>query len=161
MAIQQQKTSGIFARIQRLIDRVVTPETRSQFFSNVSTFAHEQPFLATFLFIQLLLSFTPILLFSTFILSTILFSLLAALIFSLFWIGIMLLVLVPTLFVTVSLGIAAWIWVVGSFLVARWVYNVLPVGVRGTAEVGMPNGKKVVVKKGQEGADGIKGEVVE
>lgn len=74
-----------------------------------------------------------------------------------------LLVLVPTLFVTVSLGIAVWIWAVTSFLVARWVYNVVPVNVRGKAEMGLPNGKKVVVNKSDGWMDNgeIKGEVVD
>ena len=37
----------------------------------------------------------------------------------------------------------------------------MPFGVRGTAEMKLPNGKKVVVKKDQEGVDGVKGEVLE
>lgn len=86
-------------------------------------------------------------------------SLIAALLFSLFWIGIALLILVPTLFITVSLGIVVWIWAVSSFLAARWVYNVVPVNVRGKAEVGMPNGEKVVVNK-QDGWSG-EGKVVD
>jgi hypothetical protein len=52
---------------------------------------------------------------------------------------------------------------VTSFLFARWVYNVFPVNVRGTAEMGLPNGKKVVVNKSDGWMDngGIKGEVVD
>jgi len=38
--------SGVFGRVYRLADRVVSPETRSQFYSNVATFANEQPILA-------------------------------------------------------------------------------------------------------------------
>jgi hypothetical protein len=48
---------------------------------------------------------------------------------------------------------------VSSFLAARWVYNVVPVNVRGKAEVGMPNGEKVVVNK-QDGWSG-EGKVVD
>ncbi len=72
-------------------------------------------------------------------------------------------VLVPTLFVTVSLGIAVWVWAVGSFLVARWLWNLLPINVKGTAEVALPNGKKVVVNKsdGWTNTGEIKGEVVD
>ena len=42
-----------------------------------------------------------------------------------------------------------------SFVVARWVYNVVPISAKGKAEVGFPNGKKVVGEK-REGwsADG-------
>lgn len=41
------------------------------------------------------------------------------------------------------------IWAVSSFVVARWVYRVVPVNVRGKAEVGLPNGKKGVVEKSE------------
>ncbi|KAG0652443.1 hypothetical protein D0Z07_1373 [Hyphodiscus hymeniophilus] len=159
----QQRTSGIFARTQALVDRVVSPDTRGRFYSNVGTFSHEQPLLATFLFIQLILSFTPLALFISFTIGTLLLSLITALVFSLFWIGVALLVLVPTLFITVSLGIAVWIWAVTSFLVARWVYNVVPINVKGKAEMGLPNGKKVVVNKrdGWTDTGEVKGEVVD
>lgn len=112
-----------------------------------------------FIFTQLLLSITPLTLFLSFTLGTLALSLLAALLFSLFWTGVALLILLPVLFITVSLALALWIWAVSSFLLARWVYNVFPVGVGGRAEVGMPNGKKVVVEKG-EGWKGD-GEVVD
>jgi hypothetical protein len=79
--------------------------------------------LQTFVLIQTLLSFTPVALFFAFALGTLALSFITALLFSLFWIGIALFVLVPTLFITVSLGIVLWVWAVSSFLVARWVYN--------------------------------------
>jgi hypothetical protein len=113
----------------------------------------------SFLFIQLLLSFTPIALFASFALATILFSFITALLFSLFWIGAALLVLVPTLFVTVSLGIAVWIWAVSSFLVTRWAYNMIPLSVRGGMEVDMPNGKTVVVNKTGDGYGDVEAKV--
>jgi len=158
MAVKD-RASGLFARGQQLVDRVVTPQTRSQFYSNVGTFATEQPLLATFLGIQLLLSATPLLLFFSFSIGTLLLSLITAAVFSLFWIGVALLVLVPTLFITVSLGIAVWIWAVSSFLIARWVYNIVPINVRGKTEVGLPNGKKAVVTKTGDGYGDVKGEV--
>jgi hypothetical protein len=65
------------------------------------------------------------------------------------------------LFITVSLGIAVWIWLVTSFLVARWVYNVLPINVKGKTELGLPNGKKAVVTKTGGGYGDVKGEVVD
>jgi Promethin len=82
--------------------------------------------LQTFLLTQLLLSFTPLALFLSFVLGLLLLSFITALLFSLFWIGVALLVLVPSLFITVSLGIVVWIWGVGSFAVARWVYGFVP-----------------------------------
>jgi len=142
---------GIYARVQGITDRVVSPDTRQQFYTNVSNFANEQPLLAAFIFIQLVLSFMPIALFASFVLATILFSFITALIFSLFWIGAALLVLVPTLFVTVSIGIAVWAWAVGSFIVSRWLYSLIPVSVKGGMAVDMPNGKTVLINKTGEG----------
>ncbi len=46
-----------------------------------------------------------------------------------------------------------------SFLVTRWVYNAVPINVRGKGEFGLPNGKKVVVNKSGEGYGDIKSEV--
>jgi hypothetical protein len=102
----------------------------------------------TFLLTQLLLSFTPLALFLSFVLGLLLLSFITALLFSLFWIGVALLVLVPTLFITVSLGIVVWIWGVGSFAVARWVYGFVPA--RGGKEVVGVNGG---VKREGEGRD--------
>jgi hypothetical protein len=39
----QQRASGIYGRVQGLADRVVAPDTRQQFYNNVSTFANDQP----------------------------------------------------------------------------------------------------------------------
>jgi len=44
-------------------------------------------------------------------------------------------------------------------LVARWVYNVVPVSVKGRTEVALPNGKVAVVEKTGEGYGDVKGEV--
>jgi hypothetical protein len=52
-----------------------------------------------------------------------------------------------------------WVWAVSSFLVTRWVYNAVPINVRGKGEFGLPNGKKVVVNKSGEGYGDIKSEV--
>jgi len=95
--------------------------------------------LQTFVLIQTLLSFTPVAVFLAFALGTLALSFITALLFSLFWIGIALFVLVPTLFITVSLGIVLWVWAVSSFLVARWVYNIVPVRVIRTTDGEMPN----------------------
>ena len=45
MAIQGH-TSGVFARARNLIDRVISPATRSQFYNDVGTFSNEKPILA-------------------------------------------------------------------------------------------------------------------
>jgi len=115
--------------------------------------------LQTFVLTQLVISFTPLALFLSFVLGVLILSFVTALLFSLFWIGVALLVLVPTLFITVSLGIVVWIWAVSSFLISRWIYNAVPISVRGRTEVGLPNGKTAVVDKSGEGFEDIKGEV--
>lgn len=169
---QRQRAAGVFGRVAGLTDRFVSPDTRQQLYSSVINFSNEQPLLAVcrstfskplgkdkancethqaFLFIQLLLSFTPIALFASFVLATVLFSFITAFLFSLFWIGAAVLVLVPTLFVTVSIGIAVWAWAVGSFILSRWLYNLIPLTVRGGMAVDMPNGKTVLVSKTGDG----------
>ena len=87
----------------------------------------------------LLLSFLPLIIFVIFSLSTILFALGSAIIFALFWIGVALLVLVPSLLVTSSIAVFVWGWAVGSFVVARWLYNLSSVGVQ-DGEVVKENG---------------------
>jgi len=159
MAIIQDRTSQLFTRLQRLADRVVSPDTRNQVYTNISTFSREQPLLASFLLIQLILSFTPVALFASFAIGTILVSFITALLFSLFWIGAALLVLVPVLFITTSLGIAIWFWAVGTYIVSRWAYSLVPVSVRGGVEVDMPNGQKMVVKKSGEGYGDVEAKV--
>ena len=38
--------SGVIGRVERLVNRVVSPDTRSQFYTNIATFANAQPILA-------------------------------------------------------------------------------------------------------------------
>lgn len=176
MAVQQ-RAPGVFARLQSVFDSyIISPQTRERYWNMTGTFAQEQPLLfvsdyssnlpllylltsrQTFLVAQLLFSFLPLALFVPFAIGTVLLSFISALLFSLFWLGVALLVLVPTLFITFSLGFFFWVWAVGSFLVAKWVYDMMPISVRGTTEVGLPNGKKFVVAKG-EGKGDFRGEV--
>merc|ERR1712093_308074 len=83
MAIQQ-RTSGIFSRVQSLVDNyIVTPSAREKYYNSISTFAQEQPLLFTFLLFQLILSFTPIALFLSFSLGVLFLSLITALLFAL------------------------------------------------------------------------------
>jgi len=156
---QKPTRATLYSRIQGLTNNVVSPETRQKYYSTVNSFASEQPLVASFIFIQLLLSFAPIALFASFALGTVALSFITALLFSIFWIGVALLLLVPVLFITVSLAIGVWIWTVSSFIVARWVYNLIPVNVKGGMEVSMPNGKTVVVNKSGEGFGDVEAKV--
>ncbi|KAH8752138.1 hypothetical protein F5882DRAFT_61471 [Hyaloscypha sp. PMI_1271] len=125
MAIQQ-RASSIITYAQCLIDTVISPDTRKEYYNKTVAFAQDQPILFTFVLIQFLLSSTPVAIFLAFALGALALSFITALLFSLFWIGVALLLLVPTLFITVSLGIVLWVWAVSSFLIARWVYNFVP-----------------------------------
>lgn len=77
----------------------------------------------SFLSAQLIFSFLPLLLFTIFGASTVAFAVGGAILFALFWIGLGLLVLIPTLFITASIGLLVWAWAAGSFVVVRAVYR--------------------------------------
>jgi ABC-type nickel/cobalt efflux system permease component RcnA len=94
----------------------------------------------SFIVSQLLLCLLPLLIFLTFSLSTIVFVLGVAAVFALFWIGVALLILVPALVFTSSIAVLVWGWVVGSFVIARWLYMHSPVGVQNGEVVKKENG---------------------
>lgn len=106
-----------------------------------------------FVVAQLVFSSLPILVFSTFAISVIVFALGAAVIFALFWTGVALLVLVSTLFFTCSVAILVWVWAAGSFLLAKWLYEMSPVSDKGELQVDVPNGKKYAITKNEDGID--------
>ncbi|CZR46288.1 uncharacterized protein FPRO_11735 [Fusarium proliferatum ET1] len=125
----RDNASGFIAYARSSVDRVVPPNSRQKAYDNTASFASSRPILFSFIVSQLLLSFLPLLIFLTFSLSTIVFALGAAIVFALFWIGVALLVLVPALLVTSSIAVLVWGWAIGSFIIARWLYNHSPVGV--------------------------------
>lgn len=102
--------------------------------TNCSTTPYTR-FTQSFLVGQLLFSGLPLLLFVFFAASVIAFALVSAILFAGFWVSVAMLVLAPTLLVTVSLGVLAWVWAAGSFLVARWVYAMTPFAVSGRINV--------------------------
>ncbi|KAF4962275.1 hypothetical protein FSARC_9628 [Fusarium sarcochroum] len=136
----RDNASGFIAYARNSVDRVVPPNSRQQAYDNAASFASSRPILFSFIVTQLLLSFLPLLIFLTFSLSTVVFALGAAVVFALFWIGVALLVLVPTLLVTSSIAVLVWGWAIGSFAVARWLYNHSPVGVQNGEVVKKENG---------------------
>ncbi|KAI9784945.1 MAG: hypothetical protein M1839_001140 [Geoglossum umbratile] len=124
----RRRVSALLAALMGAVDRVADKETRSRVYAGVGAFARESPLLASFLLAQLLLSVLPLLLFASFAFSTLLLALSAAVAFSLFWIGVALLVLVPTLCVTLSLGVGVWLWAVGCWVIGWWVWGILFAG---------------------------------
>ncbi|KAL5601849.1 hypothetical protein FOBRF1_009382 [Fusarium oxysporum] len=136
----RDNASGFIAYARSSVDRVVPPNSRQKAYDNTASFASSRPILFSFIVSQLLLSFLPLLIFLTFSLSTILCALGAAIVFALFWIGVALLVLVPALLVTSSIAVLVWGWAIGSFIIARWLYNHSPVGVQNNEAVKKENG---------------------
>ncbi|KAI1064736.1 hypothetical protein LB507_001396 [Fusarium sp. FIESC RH6] len=136
----EKAASGFINYARNSVDRVVPPSSRQKAYDNTMSFASSRPILFSFIVSQLLLSFLPLLIFVIFSLSTILFALGSAIIFALFWIGVALLVLVPSLLVTSSIAVFVWGWAVGSFVVARWLYNLSSVSVQNGEVVKKENG---------------------
>lgn len=58
-------------------------------------------------------------------LGTVALALFTAVIFSLFWIGVASIVLGSTLFVTFGLAALGWLWFVGTYLAANFVYGLV------------------------------------
>ena len=81
-------------------------------------------------------------LFVSFVGSITLFALVTAVLFTLFWTGVALLFLVPTLFLTFSVAVLVWLWIVSAFVVARWIYNLVP-ATAGAGPRRQPSGKQV------------------
>ncbi|CAM1502755.1 Fc.00g075310.m01.CDS01 [Cosmosporella sp. VM-42] len=148
-----EKASGVYAYAQKSLDRVIEPESRQKAYDTTVDFASARPIVFSFIVSQFIFSFLPLLIFATFAISTVAFALGSAIIFSLFWIGVAMLLLVPTLLVTFSIAVLVWGWAVGSFVVARWLYNHAPVGVKGDVEV-EAGGKRVTVYKEGKNVDG-------
>ncbi|RBR14378.1 uncharacterized protein FIESC28_07808 [Fusarium coffeatum] len=136
----EKAASGFINYARNSVDRVVPPSSRQKAYDNTMSFASSRPILFSFIVSQLLLSFLPLLIFVIFSLSTILFALGSAIIFALFWIGVALLILVPALLVTSSIAVLVWGWAVGSFVVARWLYNLSSVNVQNGEVVKKENG---------------------
>ncbi|KKY37116.1 hypothetical protein UCDDA912_g02867 [Diaporthe ampelina] len=117
--------SGTIDSARRQADRVVSPRDRQKAYDSVLAFAQEQPLLFSFIVAQLLLSLVPILLFASFVLGAVAVALFTAVIFSLFWIGVASIVLGSTLFVTFGLAALGWLWLVGAYLAANFVYGLV------------------------------------
>ncbi|KAI9155160.1 hypothetical protein HJFPF1_07735 [Paramyrothecium foliicola] len=121
--------SGVFGYAQRSFDRIAPPSSRQKAYDDVSVFAASRPILFALLVSLLLFSLLPLLLFTTFAISTTATALAAAVLFSLFWIAVATAVLVPALLLACSAALLVWVWVVGGFLAARWLYHRVPFAV--------------------------------
>ncbi|KAK3191904.1 hypothetical protein K4F52_001947 [Lecanicillium sp. MT-2017a] len=119
----QKSAAGAVNLAHSSLDRVVPPDARQRAYDTCVELASTRPILFSFLSAQLIFSFLPLLLFTIFGASTVAFAVGGAILFALFWIGLGLLVLIPTLFITASIGLLVWAWAAGSFVVVRAVYR--------------------------------------
>jgi hypothetical protein len=119
----------------------------------------------SFLALHALISTFPLLLFLSFSVGVFAAATISAILFTLFWIGLALLVLLPTLFVTVSLGCFGWACAVTWVLVARYLFqrvlgdgesqSLVPVE-KGNGERPWENAnRKGVVERGEEVINGF------
>ncbi|KAI2643743.1 hypothetical protein GGS21DRAFT_34522 [Xylaria nigripes] len=115
---------------QLYLDRFVSPSTREDAFSSITTFASKRPLISLLIATNLLFALLPTVFFAGFLLTTVAIAFFSALAFTLFWTGIALLFFVPTLFLTAGLAVFVWLWVVGTYIVGRIIYNRLPFGLR-------------------------------
>lgn len=111
----------------KMLDRVLPPGRREDLKSTLTNFANERPYLAAFLFSQILISGFPIFLFvvmavtvTVFAITTgLLLGLLGALCFILGSVGFALIFLLPTLFFTTSAAIGIWFWGMGVYYIIK------------------------------------------
>ncbi|KAI1817223.1 hypothetical protein GGS20DRAFT_582732 [Poronia punctata] len=144
---------------QRQADRVVSPATRQKAIDSTKDFISSRPILSLFIAVQILFAIIPLLIFTNFILIT-------STITTLFFVGLGLFFLVPSIFLGIFVACFVWLWLVGIYLVAQFIYARLPVSVKGKMQVRMPEGKHVLFHKSEEsngdlGLGVVKAEAVE
>ncbi len=171
--IARKGTNNAYYKGKSMLDAIWSPESRRSFRRGLDGLVREQPLLVvrsspplhsswllatctkvlqSFAGTQLVANSLPVATFLAFSGGVIAFSVTMAVLFSMFWISCALLVLLPVLFVTSSIGVMFWLWAVGSFVTARWLYRMVPVSVTGRGEVRLPTGS--LVKNGRLGDEG-------
>ncbi|KAF3760377.1 hypothetical protein M406DRAFT_335046 [Cryphonectria parasitica EP155] len=121
MAVVELVT-GAIESARRQADRVVPPDDRRRIYHSLQSFASRRPLLFSFIVAQAFFALLPSLFFTSFVLGTLSVAFISALLFSLFWIGLAALVLASTLSLTFGLALLAWVWLVGAYTAASFVY---------------------------------------
>lgn len=119
------KLSSTFMNV---LNRVLPPDKRAEILNSLQNFAINNPKLAAFLAIQIILTGFPLLLFITFSVTVFLFSLitalligvLAAVLFTVFMVGVALLVIIPTVFLTTFTATFIFLWGLGGYYILKW-----------------------------------------
>lgn len=109
------------------LDNILPPQKRDDIKTQLTNFAAERPYLASFILSQIALSGVPVALFLTTTLSATIFALVAGLlaglvgatIFILTTSGIALCFLLPTLFFTTLTAVTIWFWVMGAYYIVN------------------------------------------
>ncbi|KAK6522343.1 hypothetical protein TWF281_002909 [Arthrobotrys megalospora] len=112
-------TQNIMSFILSTLDRIASPETRKRAYNAVFRFCYQRPVLSSFLGVQLLFAFVPLLCFIGFSVSAILC--LSALAFGvgLFWVLVAGVVLFWALVITFTLAAGTWIYLAFCFVTIR------------------------------------------
>ncbi|KAK6330676.1 hypothetical protein TWF718_002873 [Orbilia javanica] len=112
-------TQNIMSFILSTMDKIASPETRQRAYNTVFRFCYQRPILSSFLGVQLLFAFVPLLCFIGFSVSTILFLSALALGFGLFWVLVAGVVLFWALVITFTLAAATWAYLAVCFVTIR------------------------------------------
>ncbi|KAF3181827.1 hypothetical protein EYR41_007546 [Orbilia oligospora] len=114
-------TQNIMSFVLSTLDRIASPETRQRAYNTVFRFCYQRPILSSFLGVQLLFAFVPLLCFIGFSVSAILFLSALALGAGLFWVLVAGVVLFWALVITFTLAAATWVYLAVCFVSIRKV----------------------------------------
>ncbi|KAK6496119.1 hypothetical protein TWF481_002142 [Arthrobotrys musiformis] len=114
-------TQNIMSFLLSTADRIASPETRQRAYNTVFRFCYQRPILSSFLGVQLLFAFVPLLCFIGFSVSAILFLSALALGVGLFWVLVAGVVLFWALVITFTLAAATWLYLAVCFVAIRRV----------------------------------------
>ncbi|KAK4153039.1 hypothetical protein C8A00DRAFT_34222 [Chaetomidium leptoderma] len=112
---------------QRQVDRVVSPESRQNTYSQTKQFAAARPLLFSLIVVQAIFSTMPVLFFISFVFSVIFVVSSISLLFTLFWASVALFVVVPVLVLTSSMALFSWAFGVATFGAGRSLFDFLQI----------------------------------
>ncbi|KAL9102990.1 MAG: hypothetical protein Q9163_001910 [Psora crenata] len=110
-----------------ILDRIISPETRSKVAAWISKFAAERPMLSSFIASHIAITGFPLGLFVIMTISIAIFAILTALILALlgavlfivFSVGVALIFLLPILFITTATATFIWLWGMGAYYILK------------------------------------------
>ncbi|KAK6342158.1 hypothetical protein TWF730_001637 [Orbilia blumenaviensis] len=112
-------TQNIMSFVLSTMDKVAPPQARQRAYNAVFRFCYQRPVLSSFLGVQLLFAFVPLLCFIGFSVSAILLLSALALGVGLFWVLVAGVVLFWALVITFTLAAATWVYLAFCFVAVR------------------------------------------